>query len=318
MAKTLMCDPSLLARDLSGQTIIVTGANSGIGLITAEQLAKQGAHVVMACRRVEEAEQCIQDIVAKHPSAKLEAMRLDLGDLASVRSFAKSFLDSHDKLDVLVNNAGVMNTPEGKTKDGFEMQFGVNHLGHFLLTDLLLDVLKTSAPSRIVVLSSCYHDQAMGRDGDIHFDDLNFESKTYDGWEAYAQSKLANLLHAKGLAKRLEGTNVSAVSVHPGWVRTNLIKNSVPLWVQNYVMRPVSGLIGLIEPWEGAQTTLHAVLGDDVPANTGAYYSQKGIYRDKAAKAGGWPLHSPNPVAHDDVVADKLWDVSRELTGLAN
>ncbi|MCB9670286.1 MAG: hypothetical protein H6734_12490 [Alphaproteobacteria bacterium] len=123
------------------------------------------------------------------------------------------------------------------------------------------------------------------------------------------------MLHAKELAKRLEGTGVTAVSLHPGWVRTNLAKHSMPLWFQNWVMRPLSGFIGMIEPWEGAQTTLYTVLADHV--KPGAFYSQTGIYRDKAANAGGWPLVSPNPVAHDDAKATRLYEISRELTGLA-
>lgn len=317
MAKALMCDPALLERDLAGKTYIVTGANSGIGLTTATQLAKQGAHVVLACRRPEAAEEAVADIRSAHPSASVELLQLDLGDLASVRAFAETFLAKHDRLDALVNNAGVMNTPQGKTKDGFETQIGVNHLGHFLLTELLLDVLKASAPSRIVCLSSCYHDRAMGRDGDIHFDDLFFESTKYDGWKAYAQSKLANLLHARELATRLEGTGVTAVSVHPGWVRTNLARHSMPLWVQNIVVRPVLGMMGMIEPWEGAQTSLYAVLADDIPDHAGAFYSQTGIYREKSCNKGGWPLTSPNPVAHDDAKAKRLYEVSRELVGLA-
>jgi len=317
MAKPIMCDPALFDIDLSERIYIVTGANSGIGLVTARQLAKQGAHVVLACRRIDQANQCIKDIRKEIPAAKLESMRLNLGELASVREFAKTFLAAHDRLDGLVNNAGVMNTPQGKTTDGFEMQLGVNHFGHFLLTDLLLDVLKKSAPSRIIGLSSCYHDKAQGREGNIHFDDLNYDSRPYDGWEAYAQSKLANLLHMKSLAKRLEGTGVTAVSVHPGWVRTNLIRNSMPVWIQNFVLRPFQGFIGMIEPWEGTQTTLHAILDESVSDNAGAFYSQTGTYRDKQANGGGWPLVSPNPVAHDDAVADRFWDLSRTLTGLA-
>jgi len=314
VAKPLMCDPALLERDLSGQTAIVTGANSGIGFVTAKQLAKQGARVVLGCRRMDEAQARVEEIRAEQPGASLQPVKLDLSDLSSVRGFAEVFVASHDRLDVLVNNAGVMNTPPKRTKDGFELQLGVNHLGHFLLTDLLLDRLKASAPSRVVIVSSCYHDIAMGRKGVIDFDDLQFERRKYDGWAAYAQSKLANVLHAKELARRLEGTGVTAVSLHPGWVRTNLVRNSLPVWFQNTVMRAVQGWIGMIEPWEGAQTTLHCVLADDVPEHAGAYFSQRGRYRDPACNAGGWPMPSPNPAAHDEVAAARLWDVSTTLT----
>lgn len=314
MAKPLMCSPELLAKDLGGRRYVVTGANSGIGFVSAKQLAKQGAEVILACRRQEEGHKRVAEIRDEFPAAKVEARRLDLGSLDSVRSFAAGFLADHDTLHGLLNNAGVMNTPEQKTADGFEMQFGVNHLGHFLLTELLLEALKKGAPSRIVNVSSCYHDKAQGREGDIHFDDLGYDTRKYDGWEAYAQSKLANLLHARELAKRLEGTGVVAVSVHPGWVRTELMRHSMPLFVQNYVARPVLKLMGMIEPWEGVQTSLHALLADDVDA--GAFYSQTGVYRDKSCNAGGWPLRSPNPVAHDDAVAARLDAKSRELVGL--
>jgi NAD(P)-dependent dehydrogenase (short-subunit alcohol dehydrogenase family) len=313
MAKPHVCDPALLQRDLSGRRFIVTGANSGIGLITARQLASQGAEVILACRRVGEAEARIAEIRAELPDAKLEARELDLGSLASVDAFAEQFLADYDQLHGLINNAGVMNSPKGTTKDGFETQLGINHVGHFALTERLLDVLKKSAPSRIVIVSSCYHDKAMGREGDIHLDDLHYERRSYDGWEAYAQSKLANLLHAKGLAKRLEGTGVTAVSVHPGWVRTNLARNSMPLWVQNYLLRPVLKLAGMIEPWEGAQTTLFAALDPSVEDHAGAYYSQLGMYRDKSCNAGGWPMRSPNPKAQDDALADELWAATERM-----
>lgn len=311
MAKPLMVDPALLQKDLSGKTMVVTGANSGIGFVTAQQLAKQGAHVVLACRRTEEGDKRAEEIRAASEDASVEVMRLDLGDLASVRAFAETFLGAHEALHALVNNAGVMNTPEGKTKDGFETQIGINHLGHFLLTDLLVPALERGAPSRVVNVSSCYHDKAVGREGKIVIDDLHFEERKYDGWEAYAQSKLANVLHARGLAKRLTDKGITAVSVHPGWVRTDLAKHTMPLFMQNWVVRPVFKLMGMIEPWEGAQTSLHAVLADDI--EPGAYYSQRGMYRDKKANAGGWPLQSPNPHAHDDAMVDALWDKSVEL-----
>jgi NAD(P)-dependent dehydrogenase (short-subunit alcohol dehydrogenase family) len=316
MPKPLMCSSELLSQSLDGRTIIVTGGNSGIGLVTSKQLAKQGAQVILACRRPDAAQQAADAIRAEHPSAQVECMRLDLADLSSVRDFAAQFIAQERPLHVLVNNAGVMNTKQSKTKDGFEMQLGINHLGHFLLTELLTPVLKQSAPSRVVNLSSCFHDKAQGREGDIHFDDIHLERGKCDGWTAYAQSKLANVLHAKELARRLKGSGVTAVSLHPGWVRTNLVSNTMPVWVQDYVARPFLNLMGMIEPWPGAQTTLYAVLAEDVANHSGAYFSQRGIYRDKAANVGGWPMKSPNPNALDDIKAKRLWDLSASLVGL--
>lgn len=316
MAKPLLCPKELLALDLSGKTYLVTGGNSGIGFTTVEQLARQGAHVVLACRRLDDGERAKSEIASKNVRGSIDVMELDLANLASVRAFAHAFLAKYTKLHGLVNNAGVMNTPLGKTKDGFETQLGTNHLGHFLLTELLLDVLKKSAPSRIVNLSSCYHDVAQGRKGFIHFDDLHFETRRYDGWEAYAQSKLANVLHAKTLAKRLSGTGVLAVSVHPGWVRTRLMRSSMPLWVQDILLRPFFRMAGMIEPWEGTQSSLYALLSPEVSQHPGAFFSQVGWYREKSANQGGWPLRSPNPQAHDDSIAERLEHVSRTLVGL--
>jgi len=316
MAKALLCPPEILSQDLAGRTYIVTGGNSGIGFETVRHLARQGAHVILACRRVAEGEKAKSLILSERVKGSIEVRELDLCHLESVRNFAKPLLETGTKIQGLVNNAGIMNSPQGKTKDGFELQFGTNHLGHFLLTELLIPTLKNSAPARIVNVSSCFHDRAMGREGRIDFNDLNFERKKYDGWEAYAQSKLANLLHAKQLAKRLSGTGITVASVHPGWVRSNLIKHSMPLWLQNTILRPILKLAGMIEPWEGAQSTLYALLSPEVPAQSGAYFSQIGIYRTKDAGKGGWPLHSPNPNAHDSASAERLEQVSRQLVGL--
>ena len=156
----------------------------------------------------------------------------------------------------------------------------------------------------------------MGREGKIDFDDLDWSSRKYDGWAAYAQSKLANLLHAQALAKRLEGKGVTAVSVHPGWVNTDLMRHSMPRLIE-WIAKPFMRLGGMIEPWEGAQTSLYALLADDVSEHPGEFYSQTGEYRDKSLNKGGWPLRSPNPQAHDEQIADRLWDRSRELVGLA-
>lgn len=315
MAQVHICKNDIFTKDLDKKTYIVTGANSGIGLITARQLAKQGAKVILACRRLDEAQKAIEKTKKEIPGSKMSAMKLDLGDTASIKDFAKSFTKQYKKLDGLVNNAGVMNTPKSNTKDGFEMQFGINHLGHYLLTELLLGTLKKTKNSRIVNVSSCFHDKAQGREGDIHFEDPNYKKRKYDGWEAYAQSKLANLLHAQHLAKQLKGKSVTAVSVHPGWVRTNLIRGTMPVWVQNTIMRPALKMMGMIEPWEGAQTSLYALLADDVKKHSGAYYSQLGVYRDKSFNKGGWPMQSPNPNATDDK-AKKLDKLSKKLLGL--
>jgi len=318
MPKTLMCDPKLFEKDLSGRIYIVTGANSGSGFATAKQLAEQGAHVIGACRRVEAGKEAFADL--GDIRGKVEIMELDLASLASVRRFAEAFPAKYDRLDGLVNNAGVMHTPEGRTEDGFETQFGINYLGHFLLTELLLDTLKASAPSRIVCVSSVAHAGMRGVYGDIDFDDLNFDKKEYDAYQAYANSKLAIVLQALDLARRLEGTGVSAFSVHPGWIRSNLIAASggaVGKFMQNVVMRPFSGLLGTMSWFEGAQSTLHCLLDDDAPNHSGEYYSQNSIlYPNKENRPGGWPMPSPNPKAHDVELAEKLYHHSLELVGL--
>ena len=315
MPKTLMCDPKLFEKDLSGRIFIVTGANSGSGFATSEQLARQGARVIGACRRIEAGKEAFADLEGIRGS--VEIMELDLASLASVRRFAEAFLAKYDRLDGLVNNAGVMYPPKGKTEDGFETQFGINHLGHILLTELLLDRLKASAPSRIVCVSSVAHAGMGGIYGEIDFDDLNFDKREYNARVAYAQSKLANVLHALDLARRLEGTGVSAFSVHPGWIRSNLLQGTVARFMQNILMRPFSGLLGTVSWYEGAQTTLHCLLDDDAPQHSGEYYSQISIlYPNKENQPGGWPMPSPNPNAHDIELAEELYHRSIALVGL--
>lgn len=321
MARPLRCEPHLFERQLDGQHYIVTGANSGIGWETTKQLLAQGASVILACRDVEAAERQLQSLEQRQAATVME---LDLARLASVRDFATRLDAMNLPCDGLVNNAGVMNTPLQRTAHGFELQFGVNHLGHFLLTKLMQDKLlaaatredrNPSAPqrSRIVNVSSCFHDKAMGRSGRIDLDDPNFEKRSYDGWRAYAQSKLANVLHAQELAKRLDPDRVFAASVHPGWVRTRLARHSSPLWVQNFLLRPFFKLSGMIEPRDGAQTSLHVLLSDTAVQHNGAFFSQKGIYRDRAKNRGGWPLESPNPNTHDSNQARGLWQLSEAL-----
>jgi NAD(P)-dependent dehydrogenase (short-subunit alcohol dehydrogenase family) len=315
MPKTLMCDPELFEKDLSDRVYIVTGANSGSGFATTKQLAEQGAQVIGACRRVDAGKEAFADLGDIRGS--IEVMELDLASLASVRRFAEAFLAKYDRLDGLVNNAGVMYPPKGKTEDGFETQFGINYLGHFLLTELLLDTLKASAPSRIVCVSSVAHAGMGGIYGEIDFDDLNFDQRKYNPGVAYAQSKLANVLHALDLARRLEGSGVSAFSVHPGWIRSNLLRATLARWAQNVLMRPFSGLLGLVSWFEGAQTSLHCLLDEDAPNHSGEFYSQNSIfYPNKENRPGGWPMLSPNPRAQDTELAEKLYHVSMGMVGL--
>lgn len=317
MPKTLRCNPQLLRKDLSGRVYIVTGANSGTGLATSRQLVRQGAHVVGACRRVGAGETAFADFAGLPGAA--EIMKLDLASLASVRQFATDFLGKHKRLDGLVNNAGLV-TSEGQTEDGFEIQFGTNHLGHFLLTELLLDILKASAPARIVCLSSVVHAGRGSTAVTIDFDDLHYERKPYSAMAAYAQSKLANLLHAKELARRLDGTDVAAYSVHPGWIRSNFGAEVMPGWLRgamNLALRPFNGLLGIMSPEDGAQTTLHCLLDDEAPKHNGAYFSQNSIlYPKREHRSGGWPMRSPNPNARDEALAKRLYHVSSELAGL--
>lgn len=206
---------------IDGKVVIITGCNTGIGKQTALELARRGGKIYMACRDPIKCEDARLEIIEKTKNENIFNRTLDLNSLESVRTFANNFLNEESKLDILINNAGVMATPKTLTKDGYEMQLGVNHLGHFLLTNLLLDTLKKSAPSRIVVVSS-----AIYIFGSINKVDLNSE-KMYSKVGAYSQSKLANILFTKELAKRLEGTNVTVNCCHPGVVKTELGRHLV-------------------------------------------------------------------------------------------
>lgn len=319
------CAPELLSTDISGKVYVVTGGNSGVGLVAAQQLVRQGGTVIVACRRMQAGEAAVTAIMKAASKQKrgqapsqaggsAVAMELDLASLASVRNFAGEFTKTYDRLDVLINNAGIMATPQAKTKDGFELQFGTNHLGHFLLTQLLTPTLKTTAAAhggaRILCLSSCYHDNAQGRIGQIVLDDLHFESRPYDPWASYAQSKLANLLHARELARRLEGTGVGAVSVHPGFVKTNLATHlGLGYWTRLFA-DPFLRMQGQIEPWEGAQTTLFCALADSSDLKNGEYYAQYG--GTMGGGAGGWPSQS-STAGQDMEMAKKLWDAPEAL-----
>ena len=283
---------------LDGKTVIVTGANTGIGKETALDLAGRGARVILACRSVPKAQQVAEDILKETGSNKVIVKELDLASLKSVRNFARDINETEDRLDILINNAGVMRCPYWKTEDGFEMQFGVNHLGHFLLTNLLLGILQRSQPSRVINVSSLAHTR-----GKIRFDDLQSEQDYHPG-QAYAQSKLANVLFTRELSKKLDDTDVIVTALHPGVVKTELgrhlsLANSI---LARLVFGPLLWLI-FKTSWQGAQTTIHCAVSDDV--ESGLYYSD--CKPKEVAEQG-----------RDDAVAKKLWEVSADLVGLEN
>ncbi|XP_017014746.2 retinol dehydrogenase 13-like [Drosophila takahashii] len=280
--------------DETGKVFIVTGSNTGIGKETVLEIAKRGGTVYMACRDMNRCEKARQDIIRESGNNNIFARELDLSSLESIRKFAAGFKKEQDKLHVLINNAGVMHCPRTLTKDGFEMQLGVNHMGHFLLTHLLLDVLKKTAPSRIVNVSSLAHTQ-----GSINVDDLNSE-KSYSRIGAYSQSKLANILFTRELAKRLEGTGVTTNSLHPGAVDTELSRN----WpsIVSFLVRPLQ-LILFKTPVNGAQTTLYAALDPELKEVSGLYFS------DCKAK-------DVSAAAKDDKTGKFLWAESEKWTGV--
>jgi retinol dehydrogenase-13 len=317
--RKLAVDERTRAKDVSGKVYIVTGANSGVGLETTRQLVKQGGHVVMACRRPDAGEEVAKSFSGLKGS--YEVMKLDLADLQSVRDFAAEFQKKYDRLDGLACNAGMANMQrEPKfTKDGFEITIGISYFGHFLLTELLLDVLKKSAPSRMLIVSSVVHAGNPRNRPKVHLEDLNYRTRSYNNMAAYAEAKVATVLYAKELAERLEGTGVTTASVHPGWARSNFGSGGgFPMNIVMAIMRPFTrGMSDSNE--ESAQTSLHCLLSDDAPKHSGAYFSQSSVlYRDRECRDGGWPLTSPNPNASDMDTARKLVDLSYGLVGLKN
>ncbi len=287
---------------LSGKVFIVTGANSGIGYETSLALAEKGAVVVMACRNPEGAQRALDAIKSEVPNANAEVIDLDLASLSSIKAFATNFKSKHDTLDVLINNGGIMGAVRSVTEDGFEAQFGVNHLGHFALTGLLLDMLMSTPSSRIVTVSSRMHTE-----GNIDWDDIMSE-QSYDRWRAYRQSKLAQLLFAFGLGRKLEaiGSQTRSIAVHPGVSATN--------WAQNNFDGVMGFLLGKMSnaffqsAAMGALPSLYAAVDSD--AKSGSYY---GPEHDKK----GYPVEvQPSDAAYDEVDANRLWEMSANLTGV--
>ena len=313
-------DEKTKQKDLSGKVYIVTGANSGVGLETARQIVKQGGHVVMACRRVDASEKVAQsfnDLIGSY-----DVMKLDLANLQSVRDFVAEFLKKYDRLDGLVCNAGLMTMGKEpqRTKDGLELTIAVSYFGHFLLTELLIDILKKSAPSRMVILSSVIHAGTPKNRYKVHLEDLNYNNRKFSNVSAYGEAKVATVLYAMELGKRLEGTGVTAYSVHPGWARSNFGKGG-GTFAMRFLLKSVNFIMASAtnSNEESAQTSLHCLLSDDAPNHSGAYFSQQSVlYRDKECKKGGWPLESPNPNAKDMGTAKKLVEASYKIVGLKN
>jgi retinol dehydrogenase 12 len=266
----------------AGRVALVTGANTGIGLVTARELAAQGAHVFIACRSLERGQEAINEIRTVVPSANVELLALDLGDLESVRACAMAFLARNLSLHLLINNAGLAGA-KGFTKSGFEMAFGVNHVGHFLFTQLLLDRIKKSAPARIVTVSSRAHTRVSG----IDWDAVTKPTQTTTGFQEYGVSKLANLLFSAELGRKLSGTGVTTYSLHPGVVASDVWRK-VP-WPFRSLMK-----LTMITVEEGAKTTLYCATSSDVANETGLYY-------DKCR------VKEPTAVGQDAALAAELW-----------
>ena len=290
--------------DQTGRTAIVTGANSGLGLVSARELARRGASVVLACRNAEKGAAALEAISLVAPTARLELAALDLGSLASVQAFAERFRSTHDGLDLLLNNAGVMAPPRQVTAEGFELQFGTNHLGHFALTGQLIGAMEGREDARVVTLSSLAH--KMGR---IDFDDLQSERR-YNRWRAYGQSKLADLMCALELDRRLRaaGSTVKSLAAHPGYAATNLQSAAVP--TLDRIVMVFTNALAAQSAERGALPSLYAATEPGLEG--GIYVGPDGI-----GEFRGHPRQvSPNGSARDEQVAARLWEVSEELTGV--
>lgn len=293
--------------DQSGRIVIITGANTGIGYYTAAGLAARGAHVVLAVRNLEKGNTALARIVAANPKADVTLQQLDLSSLESVRAAANKLRATYQRIDLLINNAGVMWTPKQVTEDGFELQFGTNHLGHFALTGLLLDNLLPVWGSRVVTVSSLAHRMRAA----IHFEDLQWE-RGYDRFAAYGQSKLANLLFTYELQRRLAARSKTdkstiAVAAHPGGSNTELARNLPSIFA------PVKAVLAPVlfqSPEKGALPTLRAATDPSVQG--GQYYGPDGFLEQR----GHPKLVESSAQSHDEELQQRLWSVSEQLTGV--
>ncbi|GEN52724.1 oxidoreductase [Halobacillus faecis] len=291
---------------MKGQTVIVTGGNSGLGYESVKVLSKRGATVILGSRSMERGQEAYLSIQKENPNAEIDVMSLDLSDLESVKSFAEAYKEKYDRLDLLLNNAGVMTTPYGKTKDGFEQQLGINHLGHFALTGHLFETLKKTPNARIVNISSNAH-----KSGKMNFDNLMFEGgKGYTPMKAYAQSKLANLLFTQELQRKVKenGLDITVTAAHPGIASTNLMRHIEDKFLFKILGRLLAPMTQ--EAHEGALPGLRAATDPEVQG--GEYFGPGGRWEMKGAPV----TVSPITKSYDVMDADQLWKVSEELTGV--
>jgi NAD(P)-dependent dehydrogenase (short-subunit alcohol dehydrogenase family) len=283
-----------------GRIVIVTGSSSGIGYETARVLANKQASVIIAVRNLDKGNKALAKIIQQNKDADVQVMELDLANLASVKNFTENFQKNYSRLDLLINNAGVMIPPYAKTTDGFELQFGTNHLGHFALTGQLLELLISTKGSRIVNVSSGAHNF-----GKIDFDDLNWEKRNYAQWTAYGDSKLANLYFTYELDRKLkeQGINTLVTASHPGWTATELQRTA------GDVMKYLNGIFAQ-NITMGALPTLRAAIEEGLKG--AEYFGPNGFM-----EIGGYPVKvESNKLSKDRAIAQKLWEVSENLTGV--
>ncbi|MEK7431804.1 MAG: SDR family oxidoreductase [Cyanobacteriota bacterium] len=277
--------------DLKGKICIVTGSNSGIGKVTALEIAKMGATVIMVSRDRNKGEKALEEVRNLSGNKDVELMLCDFASQKSIRKFAEEFKSKYQKLHILVNNAGLILTEKTITEDGIESTFAINHIGYFLLTELLLDVIRESTPARIVNVSSDAH-----KTGHIDFDDINFERKKYSSIGAYCNSKLANILFTRELAKRLKGTKITVNCLHPGVISSNFGSNTSG--ILGFLVKIAKPFFTTVE--KGAETQIYLATSPQVEDVTGEYFSKKKVAYTTSE-------------ANNEGIAKKLWDVSNEM-----
>ena len=301
-------DEVLEGRDLSGRTVFITGANSGLGQETARAMAAKGAHVVLAGRDQAKLDEAVAAIRATVPDERLDTITVDLASLESIRAATSRARQRFAKIDLLINNAGVMATPFEHTADGFERQFGTNHLGHFALTAELMPLIEAGTAKRIVNLSSRGHHM-----GPVHFDDPNFVHRPYDPWSSYGQSKTANVLFSVGIEARYAVMGIHAYAVHPGGIETNLGRHMTQAMREALMARITSrdgGFAWKTIP-QGAATSCWAATAPELEGKGGVYCEDCHVAEvDDESASGGVRSYALNPS-----FADQLWKLSEELTG---